>query len=126
MRTPNPAHEYKDDKLTHLGDDGPQNLLEGLNIMFKTDVKLYAVTNFTEFTRLIDLLGGLDIYNPYTFTNIWNETVYEGNIHLDGAAALRYARERQHIPEGDIGRNKHQAILLKALIRKVLAFDSID
>lgn len=126
MRTPNPAHEYKDDKLTHLGDDGPQNLLEGLNIMFKTDVKLYAVTNFTEFTRFVDLLGGLDIYNPYTFTNSWMETIYQGNIHLDGAAALRYARERQKIPEGDIGRNKHQAIILKALIQNILDFDSID
>ena len=126
MRIPNPAHENKDDKLTHLGDDGPKNVMTGLNQMFDADIKLYGVTNFTEFKRFVDLLGGLDIYNPYTFTNIWKETVYEGNIHLDGAAALRYARERKHLPQNDIDRNKHQAILIKAMINKVLAFDSID
>ena len=127
MRTPNPAHEYKDDKLTHLGDDGPLNVLSGLNTVFKTDINLYAVTNFTEFKRFIDFMGGLDIYNPYTFTYTGSAiTFYEGNLHLDGNLALHYARERQHIPEGDIGRNKHQAILIKAMIKKVLAFDSID
>ncbi|MBE6116036.1 MAG: hypothetical protein E7187_04325 [Erysipelotrichaceae bacterium] len=123
MRTPNPAHEYKDDKLTHLGDDGPLNVLSGLSMVFKTNINLYAVTNFTEFKRFINLLGGLDIYNPYSFTYTGSTiTFLEGNIHLDGNLALHYARERQHIPDGDIGRNKHQAILIKAMIKKVLAF----
>ena len=123
---PNPAHDYQYDKLTHLGDDGPENSLKGLSLLYGLDLKLYMVTSFPEFTRLVDLLGGLDIYNPYTFsTFVKNVFFTEGNIHLIGKEALIYARERMSLKNGDIDRCKHAIILVRGLIRRMLAVENL-
>ena len=122
----NPAHDYQYDKLTHLGDDGPENSLKGLSMLYGLDLKLYMVTSFPEFTRLVDLLGGLDIYNPYTFRTYYGkEYFYEGNMHLTGARALTYARERNGLKNGDIDRCKHAIVLVRSLIMRMLAVENL-
>ena len=49
----------------------------------------------------------------------------QGIITLDGSAALGYVRERYSLPDGDIGRNKHQAIFLKGCIDKLCSVSTI-
>lgn len=120
----NTAHDGYD-KLTHLGDDGPENSLAGINNKFESSINNYVLTNFTEFVNLVDFFGGLDIYNPYSFSNIWGDYVQKGDIHLDGDHALRYARERKNLPDGDMSRNGHQLILLKALMEKFISLETI-
>ncbi|MBR2812072.1 MAG: LCP family protein, partial [Solobacterium sp.] len=84
------------------------------------DIDNYFLINFTSFIRIIDALGGVDVDNPYAFTYTWDTNFYypEGNIHLDGQAALFYVRERYNLPDGDFGRNMHQQIVLRAIIDK--------
>ena len=115
---PNPALNNGMDKLTHLGNDGIMNTIEALNKLFDLEVKHYATVNFETFKTIVNTLGGIDIYNPYDFEH---GTIYfpQGNIHLNGEEALNYVRERYTLAHGDFDRNEHQAIVLRAILRKL-------
>lgn len=128
---PNPALAYGYDKLTHLGNDGIQNTMKGVSEYYGIDIDYYGVVNFGTFTRIINAIGGVDIYNPYYFKggNEFSEQRYfefpEGDIHLTGDSALAYVRERYSLPNGDYGRSEHQTIVLKAIIQKLTSPDSL-
>lgn len=114
----NPALNNGMDKLTHLGNDGIMNTVRGLNDLYDLDTRYYATVNFATFKKIIDTLGGIDIYNPYDFQGI-QRYFYAGNIHLNGEDALDYVRERHTLASGDYGRNEHQAIVLQAVLQKL-------
>ncbi|MEH1169143.1 LCP family protein [Micromonospora sp. CPCC 205539] len=96
-----------------------------------------AVLTFTGFDRLVDTLGGVDVYVDQKVASLhrrpdgkYRETgpngyigpqqVYEkGNQHLNGWQALDYARQR-YITGGDYARQRHQQQLVRALTRKIL------
>ncbi|MGK5742778.1 LCP family protein [Micromonospora sp. URMC 103] len=96
-----------------------------------------AVITFNGFDRLVDSLGGVDIYvdqrvesrhrrpdgrhrEPGAGGYVGPQMVYEkGNRHLTGWQALDYARQR-YIPGGDYSRQRHQQQLIRALARKIL------
>lgn len=131
----NPALDYGLDKLTHLGNDGVQNTMDGLNNLFSIDISNYLLTNFAHFVGLIDDIGGIDIENPYEFTTDGGNggavtvdgvqyggtyTFAAGSIHLDGNMALSYSRERYNLSNGDYGRNAHQAIVMEGILAKIM------
>ena len=122
---PNPALGYDYDKLTHLGNDGIMNAVQGLNDLYDLDVNYYATVNFTTFQRIIDTLGGIDINNPYDFQG-GQHYFPAGAIHLYGADALDYVRERHSLEKGDFDRNEHQAIVLKAILQKLTSREMLE
>ena len=125
-----PNHAYNDqkDKLTHTGDGGPENALYALNWLYHEDYEKYVLLSFQEFTKFIDLLGGIDVYNAKGFTYGYQKDLgyfAGGNIHLDGGQALYFARERWHLNNGDFDRNANAIVLLKGIINKLLAFENL-
>ncbi len=127
---PNPAINYGNDKLTHLGNDSIYNTIEGVEDYFDIDIDYYGEVIFDTFKKIINAVGGIDVENPYYFTTYggnggkYSEQDYEfpeGTVHLTGDSALAYCRERYNLPNGDYGRNEHQTIALKALIQKLLS-----
>ncbi len=115
---PNPALNNVEDKLTHLGNHGITNTMEGLSKLYEVDVPYYAAVNFNTFKTIIDTLGGIDIVNPYGFQGI-HRYFEAGELHLYGEDALDYVRERHTLSSGDFDRNEHQAIVLKAILQKL-------
>lgn len=116
----NPALSNGYDKLTHLGNNGMQNTMDGLNQEYGFDyIKNYLEVNFVTFSNIIDTVGGIDINNPYEFTDESGDTFTAGTVHLDGPTALNYVRDRHTLSNGDYGRNEHQAIVLQAIIQKL-------
>lgn len=118
---------YKD-KLTHAGIHGIDVSIKTVEDLLDIDINYYAKVNFTSLIKLVDTLGGIDIENDMDFAASYNENgkdVYfkykKGNIHLNGEAALAYARERYSLTMGDLARNKHQQIILEGIIKKVLS-----
>ena len=110
------------DKLTHLGNMGVLNTVDGINKEFSLSITDYLCTNFTHFKSLVDALGGITVNNPYAFTTINGGPGYhfdEGEITLDGEHALAYARERYALDNGDFDRNEHETIIMQALMEKV-------
>ena len=129
---PNPALNYEDDKLTHLGNEGIQNTMNGISEYFNIDINYYGKVIFDSFEKIIDAIGGIDVDNPYYFDTIdgngkldggVDHQFPEGLIHLDGESALAYCRERYNLSNGDYGRNEHQTYVLKAVVKKVLSKD---
>ncbi|MGW4499209.1 LCP family protein [Micromonospora sp. NPDC004336] len=101
-----------------------------------------AVLTFNGFDKLVDQLGGVDLYVDQRVVSLHRrpdgrhrepapggggyvgpQMVYEkGERHLTGWQALDYARQR-YITGGDYARQRHQQQLVKALVTKILDED---
>ena len=128
----------------HYG--GAKLLLETVNRNFGLDLSLYALVDYDSFPPLIDALGGVDIAGiTNEEANQVNATIYElllrqykqgvlnkeqaqkeflrlqlkcgGDLHLNGAKALGYARIRK--TDSDYGRTLRQRKVLSAAIRSL-------
>ena len=117
---------------------GPELLMETVNRNFGTEVYHYAVVNFEAFAGLVDAVGGVELeltaeevqwVNAYL--NEYNElrgmpmetdyldTSLSGNIHLNGAQALAYCRNR--FIGTDFARTQRQRNVLSAVMKKLPA-----
>ena len=115
---------YKD-KLTHAGIYGINSSIYAVSKLLDIKINYYVKVNFTSVTEIVDLLGGLTFYNDYAFTTVGNKYYPEGEITLNGADTLTYVRERKNLEEGDVGRGKHQIVVLNALIKKLTSKEVI-
>lgn len=114
----NPALDNGLDKLTHLGNDGIQNTLDGINQEFGLNITDYMLTDFDHLTSLVDEIGGITVNNPYAFSGMGYDFA-AGTISLNGAQALAYSRERHSLDNGDYGRNQHQGIVMEGILNKI-------
>ena len=110
----------QNDKLTHAGIYGVDASIHTLENLYDIDLNYYARLNFTSFLKLIDLLGGVDVYNGQEFTAHTNGKHYGvGNIHLDSELALGFVRERYSLANGDGDRGRNQQKVIAAIIQKL-------
>ena len=133
--------EYKGqyDWLTHcFRYGGPDLVMEEIQACYLLDVSHYIRTNIRAFMKLIDVVGGVDIYlseaeadyinhwynykyatNHVREMDIKNElhAVSVGRNHLSGATAMLYARCRAI--DNDFGRMKRQRIVMQAIFNQV-------
>lgn len=96
----------------------------------------YVILDFDSFIKMIDILGGIDIYvhEDIYDPNFPNESngyrIYEiskGNHHLSGEDALMYARSRKST--SDFDRSKRQQQIVQAIriqIKKLNLFDDLE
>jgi polyisoprenyl-teichoic acid--peptidoglycan teichoic acid transferase len=96
-----------------------------------------AVVSFSGMTRLVDVMGGIDVYVDADVTSIhlspqgddiWGSngpfaTYPQGMQHLEGWQALDYARQRYGVPGGAYGRERHICEVMLAMISKLSSFD---
>ncbi len=113
------------DKLTHAGMYGVETSMETLGSLYGVTVDHYIRLNFAGFIGIVDAVGGIDVYSDYTFTSVGSPGFYdptdfvEGWNHLDGKAALAFARERHAFATGDIQRGINQMKVIDALLGKL-------
>ena len=109
------------DKLTHAGLYGVDASIHTLENLYGIDINYYARLNFTSFLRLIDLLGGIDVYNDQAFNAHTNNGKHYpvGNLHLDSKDALGFVRERYSLADGDRDRGRNQQKVITAIIQKL-------
>ena len=115
------------DKLTHTGLHGTETTKKTIENLLGVDINYTAKVNFTSVVNLVDALGGIDVdVKPglavdHFYTNDYFDTDYgvtEGINHLNGQAALCYARERYAYQDGDRQRVKNQQEVLMAIVKK--------
>lgn len=110
----------QNDKLTHAGIYGVDASIHTLENLYDIDLNYYARLNFTSFLKLIDLLGGVDIYNDQEFTSLHGKYHFPvGNVHLDSEQALGFVRERYSLANGDGDRGRNQQKVIAAIIQKL-------
>lgn len=115
------------DKLTHAGLYGVETSMKTLEDLYGIDIAYYARINFTTFLELIDLVGGVEVYNDQAFTahTDQEETFEVGNLTLDSKRALAFVRERYSLTNGDNDRGKNQEKVIAAIIKKLTSVNSI-
>lgn len=116
----------QNDKLTHAGIYGVDASIHTLENLYDIDLNYYARLNFTSFLKLIDFLGGVDVYNDQEFTGHTNGKHYGvGDIHLDSELALGFVRERYSLTNGDGDRARNQQKVIAAIIQKLSSADAL-
>ena len=114
------------DKLTHAGIYGVDSSIHTLENLYGVDINYYVRLNFTSFLKLIDLLGGVDVYNDQEFTAHTNGKFYPvGNVHLDSEQALGFVRERYSLADGDRDRGRNQQKVIVAIIQKLTSTEAL-
>lgn len=113
-------HSYgAKDKLTHSGIYGINETVKTAEDLLDTDINYYVRVNFTTVIKLVDKLGGIDVYSDYNFSRD-GYNFKKGYNHVNGAAALVFSRERYSFASGDNQRVKNQQHVIEAVMKKVL------
>jgi len=108
--------------------DGPGGgaglLARTLDVNFGLQIDHYGVVNMLTFMRIVDAVGGIDIYlpapidgRPYEGNPIDMGYIPSGQQHFNGDQALRMARIRQKY--NDLIRHEHQNQVICALKKKI-------
>ena len=115
------------DKLTHAGIYGVDASIHTLENLYGIDLNYYARLNFTSFLKLIDLLGGVDVYNDQEFNAHTNNGKHypAGTLHLNSKDALGFVRERYSLADGDRDRGRNQQKVIVAIIQKLTSTEAL-
>jgi LCP family protein required for cell wall assembly len=114
----NTAHYYGDARDYPGG--GPALARDTVAYNLGIPIHHYVRINFTAFEKLIDEIGGIDIYVEQTINDplypdegIGYDPFYlpAGQHHLDGQTALKYARTRHGSSDFDRAKRQQQVIL---------------
>ena len=114
------------DKINHAYAFGKEQFsINSVQNLFNIPIDYYVTVDMHGLMGLVDAVGGIDITPALTFT-YEGESFTEGvTRHVDGEAALRYARMRYDDPEGDTGRQKRQQYVIQKLLEKLLNITSV-
>ena len=113
------------DKLTHVGGYGLSKTKTTIQDLLHIKIDYSVKVGFSYTIKLINILGGVDVYSDKSFTTYNNDggaqrvNIKKGMNHLNGAQALSYVRERYAYSDGDFHRIKNQQQVLEAMIKKI-------
>lgn len=126
------------DTLTTIGDDpspdkinhafaygGAELTIDTVQNYLQVPIDYYAVVNMTGLTDLIDAIGGIEVTSPLTFEYRGTGFKKGETREVNGVKAMNFARMRYDDPEGEVGRQNRQKIVVKAVVDKLLSFDAI-
>ena len=103
---------------------GPQLTVRTLEGLLNTRMDHVALIDFEGFIKLTEELGGVKVYNKYPSVS-GGYSFPVGNVNLRGEQALAYVRERKQLPHGDLDRAERQRVVLRAILAKGLAKETI-
>lgn len=116
------------DKITHARAVNRQCTINTVENLLDVKVDYFLEVNFQAVVDIVDALGGLYLYSPVEFvgqdasSTRGNFTVWVGKgwQQMDGLQALAFARERHHMPNGDLDRQIHQQEVISAMVAKLM------
>jgi len=116
----------KMDKLTHAGNRGIECSMSTLESVFDIKFNYCVKVNFKSVYDIVNALGGVTVVSDYNFKSRYSYTkktytFVKGENHLDGDAALAFARERKSFSGGDRQRGKHQQKIISAIVNKAMS-----
>jgi LCP family protein required for cell wall assembly len=122
---------YGQQKITQaMWYGGPSLALKAVKDYTGLPINHVMVVSFQGFPRLVNSVGGIDMYVPQTVTteagsNHRLVTFEKGMHHFDGKNAMLYVRIRKAYAEGDFTRAKRQQAFVDALQKKIVRTSNI-
>jgi LCP family protein required for cell wall assembly len=121
----NEAHA--DGELHKVSGGGPALAKETVSNVLDIPIHYYIRADFTGFKKMIDAVGGVDIYvDKDLYDPLYPDGTFyitQGQHHMDGTTALKYARSRE--TTSDFDRAKRQQQVLSALKDKILSSQTL-
>ncbi|AJG57376.1 MULTISPECIES: LytR family transcriptional regulator [Bacillus] len=115
----------KKDKINHAYAFGGVDMsVKTVENFLNVPVDHYIEVNMEGFRDIVDAVGGVDVNNDLDFKQE-DLQFAKGNIHLNGAEALKYTRARYNDPRGDFGRQMRQRQVIQAVIKKGASVSSL-
>lgn len=109
---------------------GPSTAALAVEKYIGVPIEYYAVVDYPALVTLVNDVGGINVTVPYNINDKCYPNVQEnkcttfklaaGSYHMNGALALKFARERHSFADGDIQRQRDQQIVLLALKQALL------
>ena len=122
---------WTDGERAKLPGGGPALAMKTVSQFLGVPIQYYAQVDFDTFVRYIDMIHGVDVYSD---ENLFLQKLGGGQDgiritccgvrHLDGEAALAYARcrsEAHGCTDGDIGRSRRQQKIIMGIREKVFS-----
>lgn len=109
------------DKLTHAGIYGTEMSVKSIEDLLDIEINYYFKVNYGALVKLVDALGGVDVYSKYSFTSVGTDKNYyykKGLNHVNGEKALYFVRTREAFQDGDRVRGENQQAMIQAIIKK--------
>ena len=105
------------------GPDEPMKTLENeIGFLVGVPVDYYAALDMDGFARMVDAVGGIDIYNQRAINDPATGIVMAaGPVHLDGPTAILWVRSREGAGGSDYQRAGRQQAILLALEHKIVS-----
>jgi polyisoprenyl-teichoic acid--peptidoglycan teichoic acid transferase len=88
------------------------------------DLDYYVKINMEGLSQLVDAMGGITVDNPIEWTDSGKDGGIPGyhyalgEIELDGDNVMGFVRMRKQDPQGDVGRNLRQRLVIESLVKK--------
>lgn len=127
MRVFIPQYDYYDKLNAAMAyDNSCQLLLETIEYNFKIPIDKFVIINYTAFSEIVDLMGGIGISVDPDHVDAINKSISNpanyltrgGYQTLNGMQSLAFCRMR--MVDSDVGRTQRQRDFLTAMIRKLL------
>ena len=120
------------DKLTHAGIYGVDTSIKTIQNLLDVDINYYIKLNYNALIKIVDALGGVDVYSEHKFTSGQLFVHFnEGMNHVNGKEALEFVRTRKAFLQGDRVRGENQQRMIQAIFKKasspsiLIKYDSI-
>ena len=114
-----------DDKLNHAYAFGGIDMsLASVEHFLEIPIDYVVQVNRESFKEIIDVLGGVNVHNPFDFT-VDDYSFAEGDILLAGDEALTFVRMRKDDPRGDFGRQDRQKQVVQGILQKGASFQGL-
>lgn len=132
---PNPAADNENDKLTHTGRYGIDATVGSIEEFLGIKIDYYAKISFSSIIDIVDILDGIEVDVAVDFCEQdENRSIEEGDLiclnkgkqKLNGKQALAYSRHRHSYIDQDLGRNKAQQQVIKAIIKRVVSTKGVS
>jgi polyisoprenyl-teichoic acid--peptidoglycan teichoic acid transferase len=94
---------------------GTEAALQAVTTIVGVPIHYFIKVDFWGFQSIIDQIGGIEVELSEKVGNF-----PKGLNLLNGSEALNLVRERKSLPNGDLGRQDNQTLVLKAVVQKVL------
>ncbi len=119
----NSLMSYADARPKQYPDGGIATLKNEVGFLLGVPIDYYAYVNLAGFTKMIDVVGGVDVVNGRAIDDAGYEFpdhktgffLTAGPHHLDGRTALAYVRSRNGPGDNDFTRARRQQQVLLAL-----------
>ncbi|MWC30419.1 LCP family glycopolymer transferase [Paenibacillus sp. MMS18-CY102] len=113
------------DKINHAYAFGGVSMsLQTVEQFLDYPIDYYVKVNMEGFSRIVDVLGGVEVDNPFSFDYIGHH-FEKGKISLNGEEALAFSRMRYDDPRGDLGRNARQRSIIQNMMKDALKFTNL-